>query len=777
MEENQLTFLEKILIIPEKKGWHRRLILIARIILVSLNRFIKDDCLVKASSIAYTTIISLVPTLTVGLALVTLTSGFDSKKEELFAIINTNLNKYNIPIDISPYLQTLDDLVNSATQIGAIGFIVLIFSATAVLRTFETAFNHIWRIANSRSFFNKLIFYFFIMSIGPLLLIVVTGYAIKFSDSFRTPHYHSMHLASNRLIWIGGERGILYNMADKLSNIQKLDNRRIDFENLNCFSTTGTLLQSCERPDFKNQHFIKIEENSGRLFALTEEGIILYSDDLGSHWSIDSYINVQFKDFSVRDKNTIFILNKNGKPMVHHPGASDESLNLEFLKTLDVRKIYFYNETLGFILDKKANLFKTEDGGKTFQKIQLEDNGVYTEGEVDIYDIYCENEQEYIVTGNRGRIFHSLDGGNHWNLSMSHRSTRYEKIWKFQLKEKSVYLVLNDVGNLLYSFDRGRHWHLSYANEKGRLLDIIHIENHKLVKQVKSGQLIAIGEFKLISVGIWLEDKLYWKPISGGVALFSIYNFIRILLPLAAIWLFFIFLYSLIPNTRVSFRAVSVGSAVTGIVLLLFMAIFGIYIRSFSATTMIIYQALAAVPIFLLSIYSLSIIILFGAELTATIDKQERYLLPVNPFEDIDREPDFLFFNLVKLLVEVYRFPYQNKVLISEKILQEKLKISGRDFKEIISLSIHHGFLIYGEDKEIVPVLPADAINLHDIFQKVFRKLFRVPDDAIDLPFAKILKKNLGELDDFTRENLKKIYFCHLLSESSTDHSTEAEYL
>jgi uncharacterized BrkB/YihY/UPF0761 family membrane protein len=37
-----------------------------------------------ASGIAYTIVVSLVPTLTVGLALITLTSGFDSKKEELF---------------------------------------------------------------------------------------------------------------------------------------------------------------------------------------------------------------------------------------------------------------------------------------------------------------------------------------------------------------------------------------------------------------------------------------------------------------------------------------------------------------------------------------------------------------------------------------------------------------------------------------------------------------------------------------------------------------------
>ncbi|EMO02905.1 virulence factor BrkB domain protein, partial [Leptospira interrogans serovar Icterohaemorrhagiae str. Verdun HP] len=138
--------------IPEKV-FLRTFVIFIRIILGSAYRFIKDDCLMQASGISYTTIVSLIPMLTVALSLITITSGLENRKEEIFDTINTFILQSNISIDINPYLETIGDLIDTASQIGAIGFITLVFSATAVLRSLENAFNGIWKIHSNRSLF------------------------------------------------------------------------------------------------------------------------------------------------------------------------------------------------------------------------------------------------------------------------------------------------------------------------------------------------------------------------------------------------------------------------------------------------------------------------------------------------------------------------------------------------------------------------------------------------------------------------------------------------
>ncbi|WP_425269805.1 hypothetical protein [Leptospira yasudae] len=55
----------------------------------------------------------------------------------------------------------------------------MVFSATAVLRSLENAFNGIWRISSNRSLFQKLVFYFFVLAIGPLLFVIGEGVAEK----------------------------------------------------------------------------------------------------------------------------------------------------------------------------------------------------------------------------------------------------------------------------------------------------------------------------------------------------------------------------------------------------------------------------------------------------------------------------------------------------------------------------------------------------------------------------------------------------------------------
>ncbi|MCB1178866.1 MAG: YihY family inner membrane protein, partial [Leptospiraceae bacterium] len=214
MENKKENFFTKISSLDGKKGIKLRIAIFLRLTIVSFYRFLEDDCLTKASAISYTTLVSLIPTLTVALAFLTITSGFNEKQSEVFDQITTFLQKNEIKVDVTPYLETLREIIGSATQIGTVGFVVLIFSATAVLRTFESSFNQVWKIKTSRSFFYKIILYFFILSIGPLLFVILLGFALKFADVLRPAHLYSISRDANNFLWIAGERGTVVKITE-----------------------------------------------------------------------------------------------------------------------------------------------------------------------------------------------------------------------------------------------------------------------------------------------------------------------------------------------------------------------------------------------------------------------------------------------------------------------------------------------------------------------------------------------------------------------------------
>ncbi len=230
--ERSTSIIEKITSIHNKQGIARKISIVLKLLFVSLAKFIQDDCFMKASGISYTAIVSLVPTLTVALAFVTITSGFNEKQSEIFDSITTFLQRNEIRIDITPYLETLREIINSATQIGTVGFVVLIFSATAILRTFESAFNQIWGIKKARPFADKIIFFVFILLVGPLLFIIFFGFASKIADLVRSPHLYSVVSDSNQDIWITGEKGTILKLNQTGQKVSHLNNLFIDYENM-----------------------------------------------------------------------------------------------------------------------------------------------------------------------------------------------------------------------------------------------------------------------------------------------------------------------------------------------------------------------------------------------------------------------------------------------------------------------------------------------------------------------------------------------------------------
>ncbi|AXR68574.1 YhjD/YihY/BrkB family envelope integrity protein [Leptospira mayottensis] len=731
-----------------KKGFLKIFVLFIRIIVGSAYRFIKDDCLMQASGISYTTIVSLIPMLTVALSLITITSGLENRKEEIFDTINTFILQSNINVDINTYLETIGELIDTATQIGAIGFVILVFSATAVLRSLENAFNGIWKIRSNRSLFQKFVFYFFVLAIGPLLFVIGEGIAKKTIDFFRPSHYFSMEKDSSGKIWVSGENGTLFRMDSNLKKEYSIREDEIDFENMRCLDNLGGGLDFCKKPNIGNSDFIRIKIREETIYALSTKGILLIKPIESSVWTLTSFEGVELKDIEVVNKNNIFIIFKNGEVLHYIPeGISFKPIFKDRLK-MNASKVYFPDALKGYIADESGTVWTSNDGGFNFYPNRLT--------HLAFHDIHQTTNGDIFLTGERGVLYRSQDGGNSW-IELRHKRYNFIRIWSFTGPDITELFLMDSLGNILISTDLGDHWNPFYTPMNGKLwanLLLERKENGKL-------KMLNVGEYRTISITESKDQKFATSLIAGGDSVFTIYSFLRILFPLSGIWLFFLSLYSLIPNTKVPLKASSVGAAVTGIIFLIFLWGFYVYLSSFSETTMIIYKALAAIPIFLLGVYSLSLIVLFGAEITASLQFRERYLAPLHSLDEIHTSSSNEFRKLISILKSAYRIQREKKIPSTSIELSSVSKLKEEEIPILTKKLCELGFLSETRKNEFVPIISPADLSIGDVYRKIPEPLL-TGDKELKL-FPGNISSKIEKTEEKLQNDLDGIKFSDLI--------------
>ena len=103
-------------------------------------------------------------------------------------------------------------------------------------------------------------------------------------------------------------------------------------------------------------------------------------------------------------------------------------------------------------------------------------------------------------------------------------------------------------------------------------------------------------------------------------------------MPFIIAWLTFAGVYTLVPHQRVSFRYSCLGGFTASLLLNLGTDLFTLYITNFPSQQ-IIYGALAVIPILFVWIYFNWLIVLFGAEVTSTL---EEYSIKQNQVKEIE---------------------------------------------------------------------------------------------------------------------------------------------
>ncbi len=736
--------------IPDS-GILRKMNFTIRVLAASAYRFVKDECLIKASGISYTTIVSLIPMLIVALSLLTITSGLENRKEEIFDKINAFFLMSNINLDINPYLDTLGELIDAARQIGAIGFVLLVFSATTVLRSLENSFNSIWRIEENRSILQEFVFYFFVLSIGPLLLVIGDNLAQKVTGLFRPVHYLSMDKDPENRIWISGENGTLFRLDPGLKMDYFLDEKDIDLKNIRCLDSFGVRADSCEKPDISQEHFIRVLVRGEKIFALSANGLFLSKPVDGSVWSAIYFDKTQFKDFEYIADGNFYLIFSNGE--VLHFFTQTRSYKPIFPNLLRIRanRIYFPESYLGYLVDEDGNVWKSEDGGYNWSATKITGQG--------LKDIHRIRPGELFVAGERGSVFKTEDGGNSWK-NLSHKRYTFTKVWSVENEESADVFLLDALGNILVSIDGGEHWNTFYVPMKGKVFASV------LFDRSENGRfrLLNIGEYQKISLSEYKDVRYETKTLQGGESVLSPYNILKFFFPLTGIWLFFLALFTLIPNTKVPIRASAWGSAFTSIIFLLFLYGFKVYVTSFSETTMIVYKALASIPIFLIGIYSLSLIVLFGAEMTACVQFPERYLAPFQLVEEQHTSFSYEFRKLIAVLKAVYSFQKQNKVPPKNSDLAVCSGLHSEEIPRLTKTLTSAGLLVEtNEGGTWLPVVSGEDLSLGDFYRRIPEPLLN--EDPAHSVYPKKIKEKMEKAELSLQKDLDSVSFRDLLEE------------
>ncbi|MFO1221072.1 MAG: YihY family inner membrane protein [Burkholderiaceae bacterium] len=145
------------------------------------QRFREDRLGLTASSLTFTTLIGLVPLVTVMLAVFSAFPMFSRFQKALEQYLLQSL----VPDSIAkPVLGALTQFAAKASQVGTLGLVALVVAALAMVFTIDRALNAIWRVRRPRPLAQRVLVYWAALTLGPLLLgisLSLTSYAISAS--------------------------------------------------------------------------------------------------------------------------------------------------------------------------------------------------------------------------------------------------------------------------------------------------------------------------------------------------------------------------------------------------------------------------------------------------------------------------------------------------------------------------------------------------------------------------------------------------------------------
>lgn len=159
-------------------GLKQQLILLLRIFSLVIKDLASGMLSLRAMSLVYTTLLSLVPLIAVSFSVLK-GFGVHNQIEPMLAGVLSPLGDKGpeITTQIISFVENMKMGV-----LGSIGLLMLIYTVISLISKIETAFNFTWRIHSSRSLVKKFSNYLSIVMVGPVMMFAAIGITASLSS-------------------------------------------------------------------------------------------------------------------------------------------------------------------------------------------------------------------------------------------------------------------------------------------------------------------------------------------------------------------------------------------------------------------------------------------------------------------------------------------------------------------------------------------------------------------------------------------------------------------
>jgi membrane protein len=159
----------------DKRWWRRFLLSQGQILTIVVRGFIADGCMLRASALTYTTLLSLVPLLALMFAVL---KGLGVQNElEPLLLKNLAVGGGTVVTKIVEYINN-----TNVARLGTFGLIFLVLTVLTLLSNIEKTFNRVWGVQETRPLLRRFTDYFSVVTIGPLFLVL----AISMTSTLRS---------------------------------------------------------------------------------------------------------------------------------------------------------------------------------------------------------------------------------------------------------------------------------------------------------------------------------------------------------------------------------------------------------------------------------------------------------------------------------------------------------------------------------------------------------------------------------------------------------------
>ncbi|WP_230661415.1 YihY family inner membrane protein [Psychrobacter sp. I-STPA10] len=158
-----------------------------------IHHFLEDNCQQKAASLTYTTLLSIVPVLTILLIILSSVPALGDVRAQIYQVIYNNL----LPQSSMQVSQYINEFTEKSTNLTAMGIMVLFVTTVMTLFTIETAFNQIWRVEDKSGGMKSIVRYWLLLTVGPLVL----GTAFIVSSTVQSLSFLNQQIAGYGIDW------------------------------------------------------------------------------------------------------------------------------------------------------------------------------------------------------------------------------------------------------------------------------------------------------------------------------------------------------------------------------------------------------------------------------------------------------------------------------------------------------------------------------------------------------------------------------------------------